>query len=795
MEKLELTRKYGIADVAMMRPLVRLPSAFCGLMLLALSINVAVAETRVALVVGNSAYKNSSLALNNPKNDAQDVGATLRGLGFEVIVAVDATKRDLDLAMTQFARAATNADAALFFYAGHAIQYQGRNYLLPVDAELEDEVSLRYQTVSLDDVRAAVERASGVKIVILDACRNNPIVDSLKRRMMGMNRGLDLTRGLARIDKAEGSIVAYATAADEVASDGPGRNSPFSAALIKRLQEPGLEIAKMFRRIAADVVETTYGRQRPEIYVSLIDEYYINQKDRLVWDQIKDKNDPKAFRDFVANYPSSPRVSDAQYRLDMLERLARERQAEKEKAEQDAIKARLAEAEGIEREAAQRRQAEEAAKQQAAKEAVRQEAAQQQAAKQQAAKEAVRQEAAQQQAAKQQAAKEAVRQEAAQQQAAKQQAAKEAVRQEAARQQAAKEAARQEAAKQEEAARQEAARHMAAKEAARQEAAKQDEAARQEAARQQAAKSEVVKQEFAKPEAARIAMLERDKAEREKVDAVQRLHDEEQRKATTGEREKQARLTTGPAQEPAAQPKTAPEMSQEQTCKRDEERLARLRAEPVADEIARFERELGCAKLRPQIARLRESVNIVEAHAETAVPPPAAHAPFATPEPAPAPPPVVQPEPVHQQATPSQPKAAPESSPEPDCKRDEERLARLRANPVANEIARFEHELSCAKLRPQLVRLRESIATSEPRPDNGAAPQATESRANPELSRSVTPAASSPSSQEICKHDEEVLARLRANPAPDEIARFERELGCPRLRPQVVRLRESINAN
>ena len=351
----------------MIRPLRGWLSALCGLILIALSVNVAAAETRVALVVGNSAYKNTSLNLNNPKNDAQDVAATLRTLGFEVIVAVDATKRDLDLAMTQFGRAATNADAALFFYAGHAIQYQGRNYLLPVDADLEDEVSLRFQTTSLDDVRAAVDRASGVKIMILDACRNNPIVDTLKRRMMGMNRGLDLTRGLARIDRAEGIIVAYATAADEVAADGQGRNSPFSAALIKRLQEPGLEIAKMFRRIAADVVETTHGHQRPEIYVSLIDEYYINQKDRAAWDQIKDKNDPKAFRDFVASYPSSPRVSDAQYRLDMLERLSRERQAEKERLEQDAVKSRLAEAERQAAEAAKQ----EAARQQAAKEAAK----------------------------------------------------------------------------------------------------------------------------------------------------------------------------------------------------------------------------------------------------------------------------------------------------------------------------------------------------------------------------------------------------------------------------------------
>ncbi len=776
--------------MAMLRPLAKWLSALCGFMLVTLSISAAFAETRVALVVGNSVYKNSSLTLNNPKNDAQDVGAALRALGFEVIVAYDTTKHDLDLAMTQFARAATNADAALFFYAGHAIQFQGHNYLLPVDAELEDEVSLRYQTVSLEDVRAAVERASGVKIMILDACRNNPIVDSLKRRMMGMNRGLDLTRGLARIDKAEGVIVAYATAVDEVASDGPGRNSPFSAALVKRLQEPGLEIAKMFRRIAADVVEMTHGRQRPEIYVSLIDEYYINQKDRVVWDQIKDKNDPKAFRDFVANYPSSPRLSDAQYRLDILERLARERQTEKEKAEQDAVKARLAEAERVERETVQRRQAEEAARLEAARqEAARQETAKQEAAKQEAAKQQAAKEAARQEAARQQAAKEAARQEAAKQE--------EAARQEAARKQAAKEAARQEAAKQAEAAKQEAARIQAAKEAERQAAAKQEEAARQDVVRQQAARLEAVKQELAKRETARIAMLERDKtehdkADRERADAAQRLRNQEERaKAAAAELERLARLTTSPVQEPAAQPNpAAPEASQEQICKRDEERLTRLRANPVADEIARFERELGCRKLRPQIARLRESVVLVEAPANTPAPPPAEAPATPAPEP-PSPPRLHHP----QTTTSSEPRVAPSASSEPDCKRDEERLAHIRAKPVVNEIVQFERELTCARLRPQLIRLRESIAPGEPSSENGTGPQATETKANPETSRSVTTAAPSPSSPEICKRDEEKLARLRANPARDEIARFERELGCARLRPQVVRLRESISAN
>jgi Caspase domain len=314
----------------------------CGIMLVLLSTHAAWAERRVALVVGNSQYKNTSLALFNPKNDAEDIAAALRSLDFEVILTVDAGKREFDIAMTQFARLATNADAALFFYAGHALQYQGRNYLVPVDGELEDEISLRYQMISLDDIRAAVERADGVKIIILDACRNNPIVDNLRRKMVGASRSIGTTRGLARIDKALGMVVAYATAADEVAADGSGRNSPFSRALLKRLQEPGLEIGTMFRRVAADVNEQTNGRQRPETYVSLIGEYYLNQKDRPVWALVKDSADPAAFRNFIARFPSSPRVSDAQYRLEMLERLAREGRFQPASTESDAGRAKLA---------------------------------------------------------------------------------------------------------------------------------------------------------------------------------------------------------------------------------------------------------------------------------------------------------------------------------------------------------------------------------------------------------------------------------------------------------------------
>jgi uncharacterized caspase-like protein len=304
----------------MNKPVSSWVAALCGAVLVVLSASAAWAERRVALVIGNSQYKNSDLALFNPKNDAQDVAASLGALGFEVILRIDASKRDFDIAMTQFARSAVRADAALFYYAGHALQYQGQNYLMPTDSELEDELSLRYQMVSLDDVRGGLESASGVKIMILDACRNNPVVDRLKRRMTGASRTVETVRGLARITNTQGEVVAYATAADQVAADGNGRNSPFTTALLKRLAEAGLEIGTMFRRIAADVVAQTKGQQRPELSISLIGEYYLNQSDRPVWERIKDTADQAAFRDFIDRFPSSPRASDARYRLQIIER-------------------------------------------------------------------------------------------------------------------------------------------------------------------------------------------------------------------------------------------------------------------------------------------------------------------------------------------------------------------------------------------------------------------------------------------------------------------------------------------
>jgi uncharacterized caspase-like protein len=336
-------------------------AALYGCFLLTCSAVEAKAERRIALVVGNANYKNPSLVLSNPKNDAEDVASALRSLGFEVIQAVDNNKHDMDLSMAKFARLATDSDAVLFYYAGHALQYQGRNYLMPTDAEVEDEVSLRYQMMPIDDVRAALDRASGVKVMILDACRNNPVVDSLRRKMGGESRALGGgVRGLARIDKTQGTVIAYSTAADEVAADGQGRNSPFTTALLSRLKEPGLEIEQLFRRVAADVNSATGGRQRPETYVSLLSDFYLNQTDRIAFDAVKDSANPVGLRDFIARFPTSSYASDARYRIQRIELEAQELQLQK--ARQQEAARLLGQPTNTDQEAAARKADEERAK-------------------------------------------------------------------------------------------------------------------------------------------------------------------------------------------------------------------------------------------------------------------------------------------------------------------------------------------------------------------------------------------------------------------------------------------------
>lgn len=276
----------------------------------------ALAEQRVALVIGNATYSRSP-RLPNPANDAQDMAERLAALGFKVILRVDADKPAMDGALLEFARASTAADIALFYYAGHGMQYQGRNYLFPVDAKVEDDLDLRYNLVGLDDVRAALDRVPGARLMILDACRDNPLAERFMRTAAGVSRSGAGTRGLARVSQSGGSLVAYATQADDVASDGKGRNSPFTRALLQHLGDRGVEVGALFRRVAATVNRDTAGRQTPEVAISLLKEVYLNPdpEDVAAWRATQFSQVKADYEDFLARYPESPFAAAARAQI------------------------------------------------------------------------------------------------------------------------------------------------------------------------------------------------------------------------------------------------------------------------------------------------------------------------------------------------------------------------------------------------------------------------------------------------------------------------------------------------
>ena len=236
--------------------------------------SVVLADGRVALVVGNSTYAHIG-RLPNPDNDARDMSAALRRLGFEVTTELDADRVELTAALRAFTRQSAGADVSLVFYAGHGIEMDGVNYLVPVDARLERDVDVRFETVTVDDLLVSTTGAS-LRLVILDACRNNPLARSMQRtaasRTVSGGSFADLNEDLL----GDETLVAYAAAAGTTAADGRGRNSPYTAALLEQLEQP-LEIGLLFRRVRARVLASTNGAQRPHEYHSLVGEHYLTR--------------------------------------------------------------------------------------------------------------------------------------------------------------------------------------------------------------------------------------------------------------------------------------------------------------------------------------------------------------------------------------------------------------------------------------------------------------------------------------------------------------------------------------
>jgi uncharacterized caspase-like protein len=245
------------------------------LVALLLMIAPANAEKRVALVVGNTHYAHSPL-LSNPVNDASDIAAVLKSLGFEVLLGLDLDKRAFDLKVRDFARALSDADTGLFFYAGHGLQLSLQNYLIPVDAAIEGEPDLDFEGVRLDLVLKHMEldREGKTNIVFLDACRDNPFTENLARSMG--TRAVSVGHGLAPAQTGVGTFIAYSTQPGNVAADGAGRNSPFAAALKRHIAEPGRDLTAIMIEVRKDVLAETRGRQVPWDHSALTQDFYFD---------------------------------------------------------------------------------------------------------------------------------------------------------------------------------------------------------------------------------------------------------------------------------------------------------------------------------------------------------------------------------------------------------------------------------------------------------------------------------------------------------------------------------------
>ena len=283
--------------------------------------SVVSAAGRVALVVGNSNYTAIG-ALPNPGNDAADVSAALGRLGFEVTPVLDADRVDMNEALRTFTRESVGADVALVFYAGHGLEMDGVNYLVPVDARLERDTDVRFEAVELDDVLAATAGAA-LRVVILDACRNNPLARSMQRTSTTRN----VSRGsFGELDEnllGDETLVAYAAAAGTTAADGTGRNSPYTTAFLEYLEQP-LEIGILFREVRARVLAATGGEQRPHEYASLLEEHYLRgasgqpgsvtvadvasadvrgQQETVFWQSISASTNPADYRAYLQQFP------------------------------------------------------------------------------------------------------------------------------------------------------------------------------------------------------------------------------------------------------------------------------------------------------------------------------------------------------------------------------------------------------------------------------------------------------------------------------------------------------------
>jgi len=286
---------------------------------------------RVALVVGNSAYKNVG-ALANPKHDAAAMVAVLQELGFaDVISAIDVVQAELIAKLQEFYGKLDGSGTALLFYAGHGVQVWGQNYLLPCDTRIDQASDLRTNTIALNDVVRAISRRANTRLLFLDACRNDP----LSGEAGGLTRGArsvsvigsdiaDVGQGLAKITATAGTFVAYATEPGNVALDGTGTNSPFTTALLRYVGEPGLTVDDIMMQVRVDVLGATEGKQLPWSESALTKRFEFKEGtaqnihrdfEQEYWDRVKNTDNPDFLESFLRQFPNSRYAEEARNKI------------------------------------------------------------------------------------------------------------------------------------------------------------------------------------------------------------------------------------------------------------------------------------------------------------------------------------------------------------------------------------------------------------------------------------------------------------------------------------------------
>jgi ankyrin repeat protein len=300
------------------------------------------------LVIGNGAYT-SAPPLRNPPNDARDIAATLKELAFDVTSGINVNQRDFKRLIREFGQKLKAGGSGLFYYAGHGVQSRGRNYLIPVDADIQSEAEVEDSGVDVGLVLNYMDDAqNGLNIVILDACRNNPFSRSFR----------SVGEGLAQVDAPTGTLIAYATAPGRVASDGAGQNGLYTSELLRHMRVPGLSATEMFMHVRAEVMRRTGNKQVPWEASSLVGAFYFSPSKSVAgaqagaaageminpaafelsyWDSIKNSTDLKDFQSYIEKYPNGQFVTLAKNRISGLESSAKPVESERTSSETSSL--------------------------------------------------------------------------------------------------------------------------------------------------------------------------------------------------------------------------------------------------------------------------------------------------------------------------------------------------------------------------------------------------------------------------------------------------------------------------